>query len=110
MPKTLNELAGELKQYIIDLQSDLHNEGGIRFERYNNLKLIMSPNSNLKPHVIVDLSLSSAEFDIKTGQKQNGGLGPDERYVLRWISKSGTLPALQETWAAILKRRGKASE
>lgn len=43
MPKTLNELAGDLKQLIIDLQSDAHNNGNIRMERYNNLKLLMFP-------------------------------------------------------------------
>lgn len=32
MPKTLNELAGDLKQLIIDLQSDAHNSGNIRME------------------------------------------------------------------------------
>lgn len=39
MSKTLNELAGELKAYIIEIQSDAHNKGNIRPERYNNLKL-----------------------------------------------------------------------
>ena len=46
MPKTLNELAGDLKQLIIDLQSDAHNSGNIRMERYNNLKLLMFPQKN----------------------------------------------------------------
>ena len=63
----------------------------------------MEPNRNNSPHVIVDLAMSDAEFDIKTGQKLNGGLGPDERYVLRWFNKSGTLTSLQETWKVILK-------
>ena len=83
MPKTLNELAGDLKQLIIDLQSDAHNNGNIRMERYNNLKLLMFPQKNRTPHVIVDLSMSAAEFDIQSGQKINGSLGPDERYVLK---------------------------
>ena len=107
MAKSLNELAGELKALIIELQSDAHNQSNLRAERYNNLKLIMEPNRNNSPHVIVDLAMSDAEFDIKTGQKLNWGLGPDERYVLRWFNKSGTLTSLQETWKVILKSGGK---
>ena len=92
------------------MQSDPHNQNNLRVERYNNLKLLMEPNNNHNPHVIVDFSMSDAEFDIKTGQKINGGLGPDERYVLRWFNKSGTLTALQETWQVIVKNGGKEKE
>ena len=110
MAKTLNEHASDLKKYIVELQSDGHNDGSVRVERYNNLKLSMEPNSNHNPHVIIDLSMSAAEFDIKTGQKQNGGLGPDERYVIRWLGKSGILPALLETWRVIIKNGGKEKD
>lgn len=41
MAKTLNELASDLKDVIIGLQSDAHNKGNLRVERYNNLKLSM---------------------------------------------------------------------
>ena len=110
MAKTLNEHAGDLKRYIIELQSDAHNEGSVRAERYNNLKILMEPNSNHNPHVIIDMSMSAAEFELKMGQKLNGGLGPDERYVIRWLGKSGTLPALMETWRAIVKNGGHEKE
>ena len=110
MAKTLNELAGELKTLIIELQSDADNQGSIRVERYNNLKLIMEPAKNSSPHVIVDLAMADAEFDIRTGQKLNGGLGPDERYVLRWFNKANTLSQLQEAWNNAVKNRGKAKE
>lgn len=110
MPKTLNELAGDLKQLIIDLQSDAHNSGNIRMERYNNLKLLMFPQKNRTPHVIVDLSMSAAEFDIQSGQKINGSLGPDERYVLRWFNKTGTLFNLQETWKTKIKKGGEEDD
>lgn len=107
MAKSLNDLAKELKALIIELQSDAHNQNNLRVARYNNLKLLMEPERNHNPHVVVDFSMSDAEFDIKTGQKINGGLGPDERYVLRWFNKAGTLAALQETWKVILKNGGK---
>ena len=38
----------------------------------------MAPNSNSNPHVVIDMSTSAAEFELKMGQKSNGGLWPDE--------------------------------
>lgn len=110
MGKTLNELAGELKEYVIDLQSDAHNRGNIRKERYNNLKLIMDIAANPTPHVIISISMSEAEFDLKSGEKTNGGLGPDERYVLRWLGKPNTLFDLRACWTEIESRRGSIKE
>ena len=110
MAKSLNELARELKTLIIELQSDPHNQSNLRADRYNNLKLLMNPNSNHNPHVVVDLAMSDAEFDIKTGQKLKGGLGLYERYVLICFNKSGTLSDLQDTWVEIIKNGGKEKD
>lgn len=107
MGKTLNELAGELKNCIIEQQSDAHNKGNMRKERYNNLKLIMDASANPKPHVVVSLAMSEAEFDLRSGEKTNGGLGPDERYVLRWFDKSNTIPDLRACWSDAEKNKDK---
>lgn len=107
MAKTLNELAGELKSCIIELQSDAHNRGNMRKERYNNLKLIMDAASNPKPHVVISLAMSEAEFDLHSGEKLNGGLGPDERYVIRWFGKSNTLSDLRACWLDAEKNKDK---
>lgn len=110
MAKTLNELAGELKEYIIDQQSDAHNRGNLRVERYNNLKLDMNIAKNPIPHVIISMSMSSAEFDLKSGEKNTGSLGPDEKYVLRWLAKTNTIPALNECWKYSLGNRGRITD
>lgn len=110
MGKTLNELASELKESIISLQSDAHNKGSIRRERYNNTKLVMDIAKNQKAHVVISIGMSSAEFDLKTGEKLGGGLGPDERYVLRWLDKAGVIENLRERWAAIEKSRGRSTD
>lgn len=110
MSKTLNELAGELKAYIIELQSDAHNKGNLRPERYNNLKLQMNLAANSNPHVQVVIGMSSAEFSLKTGDKTEGGLGPDERYVLRWIERPTSLPALMENWRIKERNRGRVTD
>lgn len=106
MSKTLNELAGELKECIINLQSDAHNSAGIRKERYNNLKLEMDVAGNPQPHVKISITMSEAEFDLNSGEKVSGGLGPDERYVLRWFGKTNTLSDLKACWQEIESRRG----
>lgn len=110
MAKTLNELALDLKTYIIEIQSDAHNKGNLRPERYNNLKFQMNIAANRNPHVLVFIGMSSAEFDLRTGDKTAGGLGPDEKYVMRWIDKPTSLPALRECWKRVEKNRGKASD
>lgn len=107
MAKTLNELAGELRDFIVELQLDAHNKGNFRPERYNNLKLTMSIPHNPSPHVVISISMSEAEFDLKTGEKISGGLGPDDRYVMRWLSKANVLTNLNERWKAMEKNRGR---
>ena len=110
MAKTLNELAGDLKDLIIELQSDAHNKGNLRVERYNNLKLSMDVSINSSPQVVINIAMSEAIFNVKKKKKINGSLGPDERYVLRWLSKSGTLEALQEAWRNQRKNGGREKE
>lgn len=109
MAKTLSELAGELKVFLIEMQSDARNKNNFRPERYNNLKFEMDVSKDSNPYVVISISMSEAEYSLKTGDKQNGGLGPDERYVLRWLEKPNTIPALMECWREREKRRGKAT-
>ena len=54
--------------------------------------------------------MSEAIYNIITGDKASGGLGPDERYVLRWFTKSGTMNDLKELWANAEKHNGKVKE
>lgn len=108
MAKTLNELANELKDLIIDLQSDAHNKGSLRPERYNNLKILMDVAANPTPNFDIFIGMSSAEFGLRTGDKLKGSLGPDEKYVIRWLAKPGVLEDLRQCWMAKEKQRGKA--
>jgi hypothetical protein len=108
--KTLSELSNDLKELMLSLQSDAHHKMTIRPERYNNLKISMDIAANSNPHFIVSISMSAAEFDLKTGEKISGGLGPDERYVLRWLDKPNTLEELRACWQIIEKHRGKATD
>lgn len=110
MAKTLNELAADLKEFIISLHMDAHNKGNFRPERYNNLKISMNIAKNPTPHFTISIAMSQAEFDLRTGEKLSGSLGPDERHVLRWIAKANTLLLLTERWKLVEKNRGRISD
>ncbi len=109
MGKTLSELGNELKAFLVEIQSDSHNKQNFRPERYNNLKLSMDIAKDPdNPYVDISISMSLAQYSLRTGEKLSGGLGPDERFVLRWLSKTNTLPALMDCWRLREKYRGKA--
>ena len=110
MSKTLKELGDELKEMMIELQMDAYNKQNFRPERYNNLCLKMDIAYNPQPHVMVVMSMSSAEFDLKTLEKTNGGLGQDEKYIQRWFSKPNTVPALMTCWKNVERNRGRISD
>lgn len=108
MAKTLNQLATNLKETLVRLQSDAYNKTNINANRYNNLKLSMDVTDIIGPHVVITTSISEGVYNIKNGEKLNGGLGPDERYVQRWFQKTNILFYLQEVWFDLEKQRGKA--
>ena len=110
MSKTLKELGDELKEMMIELQMDAHNKNNFRPERYYNLQLKMDAAYNPQPHVIVIMSMSSAEFDLKTLEKNAGGLGQDDKYILRWFAKPNTIPALMACWKNVERNRGRITD
>jgi hypothetical protein len=108
MAKSLNQLATNLKDTLIKLQSDAYNKNSINVNRYNNLKLSMDVTDIIGPHVVINTSISEGVYNIKNGERISGGLGPDERYVQRWFQKPNILYYLQEVWFNLQKQRGKA--
>ena len=103
-------MARELKEFVIDIQSDAHNQSSVNKYRYNNLKLeIMDPRVNKTPQVKITIGISEAVFNIQNGEKASGGLGPDERYVLRWFMKNSVLNDLKELWQTVDANQGKAT-
>lgn len=110
MAKTLNELSREMKEYILELQSDAHNIGGTKKYRYNNLKIeVLDPRTTKIPQVRISIGMSEAIFNITNVEKISGGLGPDERYVMRWFMREGNLRELNDAWKRAEKRIGKAT-
>ncbi len=93
--KTLHEMASKLQQYIIRSQQDAHNQTNMNITKYNNLKLKMDTKIHY-PHVIICIGISEATFNIADGTKTDGGLGPDEKYVRKWLGGSNIISDLKE--------------
>lgn len=98
--KTLHELATKLQQYIIKSQQDAHNSTNMNITKYNNLKLRMETKLHY-PNIIITISISEATFNIKEGTKTDGSLGPDERYVKKWLGGSSVISDLKEIYIAM---------
>lgn len=98
--KTLHELATKLQTHIIKSQTDAHNETNLNVTKYNNLKLRMETKLHY-PNVIVCIGISEAVFNIQDGTKTDGGLGPDEKYVRKWLGNSTTISDLKEIYIAM---------
>lgn len=100
MTTTLHELAMKLQDSIIKQQENAHDSGSLNISKYNNLKLKMSTTIKY-PHVVVTIGISEAIFNISDLTKTEGGLGPDERYVRKWLDNSNILYDLSEIYVKL---------
>ncbi len=98
--KTLHEMAVKLQESIIAQQEDAHNSTTLNVTKYNNLKLKMSTKYTY-PHVIITIGISEAIFNIADGTKTDGGLGPDEKYVKKWLGTSTVVADLKEIYISV---------
>lgn len=98
--KTLHELAIKLQESIIKQQEDSHNSANLNVTKYNNLKIKMDTRYSY-PHAIVCIGISEAVFNIAEGTKTDGGLGPDEKYVRKWLANSTVISDLKEIWISL---------
>lgn len=98
--RTLHELAVKLQESIIKQQEDSHNSTNLNVTKYNNLKIKMDT-SIAFPHAIVVIGISEAVFNIADGTKTDGGLGPDEKYVRKWLGNSTVISDLKEIWLSL---------
>ena len=67
--------------------------------------LTMDPTKIVEPHVFVRISISEAVFMLSDFSKVNGGLGYEERLVLKWFGRFGIKDKLNELWASSEKNK-----
>ena len=89
-----------MQDSIIKQQEDSHNSANLNVTKYNNLKIKMDTRYSY-PHAIICIGISEAVFNIAEGTKTDGGLGPDEKYVRKWIANSTVISDLKEIWISL---------
>jgi len=99
MVATLNEMANKLQTYIIESQSDAHSSGAfnLNLSKYNNIKFAMDETVRY-PHVIIRIGISEATYNLRDKNRTEGSLGPDERYVYKWIGNYTVSSELMEIY------------
>lgn len=100
---TFKDMEDSLKTFIVQEQSDAHNIKSVNTAKYNNIKISMDTHKNPTPHVIVRVSISEAMYSLNDFTKINGGLGYEERFVLRWFGRYGVKEKLSELWSSAEK-------
>lgn len=96
-------LEESLKDFLNEVQNDSYNSRNANLYKYNNLKIYMDPSKSQEPHFIVRIGISEAMFNIAAGEKIQGGLGSDERFVRRWIDKHLFLIDFDSAWKKEIK-------
>lgn len=102
---SFKDLEDHLKSFIIQEQSDAHNVRNVAAQKYNNIKIWMDLSKYEEPHFFVRISISEAVFSLHDCTKLNGGLGYEERLVIKWFSRMGIRDKLNELWKFAEKNR-----
>lgn len=102
---TFKDLEDSLKKFMLDEQSDAHNIKSVNIVKYNNMKIWMDAAKYQQPHFIVRITISEAVFNLADCSKINGGLGFEDRLVIKWHGRMGIKGKLQELWASAAKNK-----
>ena len=102
---TFKDMEDSLKNYILQEQSDAHNIKSVNFAKYNNIKIWMDPTKNPSPHIFIRISISEASYSLDDFTKLNGGLGYEERFVIKWFGRYGIKDKLIELWSSSEKNK-----
>ena len=102
---TFKEIEDSLKNFIIQEQSDAHNIKTANLAKYNNIKIWMDPSKNVIPHLFIRISISEACYSLADFSKVNGGLGYEERFVLKWFGRYGIKEKLADLWSSAEKNK-----
>lgn len=107
---TFKDMEDALKTFLIQEQSDAHNVRTVNTAKYNNIKITMDPAKDATPHVKIRISISEGTYSLNDFSKINGGLGYEERIVLKWFGRYGIKDKLTELWASAEQNKTDDSE
>lgn len=95
---SFKDMEDSLKKFMIQEQSDAHHVKSLNVAKFNNLKIWMDPVKTQAKHVIIRISISEATYSLNDFTRINGGLGYEERFVLKWFGRFGIKEKLAELW------------
>ena len=101
--RNISKFSNSLIEYLINAMADRHSEVRYIAQRLNNLKIFMDPFKQSEPHFFVSIGISEACYDIETGRKIDGSLGPEDSYVSRWAMRSNINGELKNYWKKLLE-------
>ncbi len=101
---SISRLEYSLAEFLIDYQASHFADIRTFAYKYNNLKIFMSPLQVSKPHFFVRFGISEACFSIETGNKLDGGLGPEDRMVQKWANRINVHRELETYWKELSHR------
>ena len=101
MVKSFNDLAYDLRDFIVDKHANYRGLKHMSLQKYNNLAISMNSRRYGQQHVIVKIGISEGVFSFPYVNKIDGGLGMDERFVMQWIGTDVAQNALNEHWKTI---------
>lgn len=102
---SFKDMEDSLKKFMLQEQSDAHNVKTMNTAKYNNIKIWMDPSKNQTPHIIIRISISEATYSLNDFSRSNGGLGYEERYVIKWFGRYGIKEKLNELWESAEKNK-----
>ena len=102
---SFKDLEDSLKKFMLDEQSDAHNVRNVSVAKYNNLKVSMDASKYQIPHFIIRITISEAVFSLADCAKINGGLGYDERFVIKWFGRMRIKDKLRELWDTVSQQK-----
>ena len=104
---TFKDMEDSLRNFMIQEQSDAHNVKTVNLAKYNNIKIWMDLSKYVQPHFFVRVSISEAVFALSDCSKLNGGLGYEERFIIKWFGRMGVKEKLVELWNHAEKNKDK---
>lgn len=102
---TFKDMEDSLRNFIIQEQSDAHNVKSVNTAKYNNIKIWMDLSKYVQPHFFIRISISEAVFALNDCSKLNGGLGYEERFIIKWFGRMGIKEKLIELWSNAEKNK-----
>ena len=102
---TFKDLEDSFKSFLLQEQSDAHNARNTNIAKYNNIKIWMDLTKYTQPHFFVRISISEAVFSAADCTKINGGLGYEERFIIKWFGRMGIKEKINELWGSAEKER-----